>query len=138
MRFLFLFLCLTVVPVEASEMQLVLRQASVDPSTHPVTWKPQQTAAIVCDMWDLHHCLNATLRGGEMAPRMNRVLNESRLRGATIIHAPSSCMEPYKNHPGRKRAQAAPAAKNLPTDISKWCYSIPSEEQGEYPIDQTD
>ena len=47
-------------------------------------------------------------------------------------------MEPYKDHPGRKRAQAAPAAKNLPKDISKWCYSIPSEEQGEYPIDQTD
>ena len=101
-------------------------------------WHPGQTAVIVCDMWDLHHCLNATLRGGEMAPRMNRVLNEARSRGATIIHAPSSCMEPYKDHPGRKRAQAAPAAKNLPTDISKWCYSIPSEEQGEYPIDQTD
>ena len=101
-------------------------------------WKAKETAVIVCDMWDLHHCLNATLRGGEMAPRMNRVLNEARLRGATIIHAPSSCMEPYKNHPGRKRAQAAPAAKNLPKDISKWCYSIPSEEQGEYPIDQTD
>ena len=101
-------------------------------------WKAKETAVIVCDMWDLHHCLNATLRGGEMAPRMNRVLNEARSRGATIIHAPSSCMEPYKDHPGRKRAQAAPAAKNLPKDISKWCYSIPSEEQGEYPIDQTD
>ena len=101
-------------------------------------WQAKETAVIVCDMWDLHHCLNATLRGGEMAPRMNRVLNEARLRGATIIHAPSSCMDPYKDHPGRKRAQAAPAAKNLPKDISKWCYSIPSEEQGEYPIDQTD
>ena len=57
-------------------------------------WNAKETAVIVCDMWDLHHCLNATLRGGEMAPRMNRVLNEARLRGATIIHAPSSCMEP--------------------------------------------
>ena len=46
-------------------------------------WHPGQTAVIVCDMWDLHHCLNATLRGGEMAPRMNRVLNEARARGAT-------------------------------------------------------
>ena len=21
-------------------------------------WQPSQTAVIVCDMWDLHHCLN--------------------------------------------------------------------------------
>lgn len=73
-----------------------------------------------------------------MAPRMNRVLKVARQRGATIIHAPSSCMDPYKDHPGRKRAQATPTAKNLPKNINKWCYSIPSEEQGEYPIDQTD
>ena len=73
-----------------------------------------------------------------MAPRMNRVLKEARLRGATIIHAPSSCMGPYKDHPGRKRAQTAPAAKNLPKEIDKWCYTIPAEEKGVYPIDQTD
>ena len=47
-------------------------------------------------------------------------------------------MEPYKDHPGRKRAQAAPPAKNLPKDIGQWCYKIPAEEKGKYPIDQSD
>ena len=101
-------------------------------------WKASETAVIVCDMWDLHHCLNATRRGAEMAPRMNQFLKNARKNGALIIHAPSSCMKPYENHPGRKRAQAAPQASNLPKDIGQWCYSIPEEEQGVYPIDQTD
>ncbi len=109
---------------------------------HTVTrlesWDARQTAVIVCDMWDLHHCLNATLRGGEMAPRMNKVLNTARKQGAIIIHAPSSCTGFYKDHAARKRAQAVPRSENLPKEIAKWCYQIPSEEQGEYPIDQSD
>src|ERR1700677_1246688 len=81
------------------------------------TWEPKQTAIIVCDMWDAHHCLNAVRRVEEMAPRMNQVLETARQRGVLIIHAPSSCMEPYKDHPGRKLAQSAPKAANLPKDI---------------------
>ena len=106
--------------------------------TKQETWNPKQTAVIVCDMWDLHHCLNATKRGGEVAPRMNDVLKNARSRGATIIHAPSSCMEFYANHAGRKAALAVPKSKNLPKEIGTWCYKIPSEEKGAYPIDQTD
>ena len=101
-------------------------------------WKASETAVIVCDMWDLHHCLNATRRGAEVAPRMNQFLKTARKNGSLIIHAPSSCMKPYENHPGRKRAQGAPMAPNLPKQIAEWCYSIPEEEQGVYPIDQTD
>jgi nicotinamidase-related amidase/type 1 glutamine amidotransferase len=100
------------------------------------TWQPNQTAIIVCDMWDSHHCLNAVRRAVEMAPRMNDVLKDARDRGVLIIHAPSSCMEPYKDHPGRKLAQSAPAAKNLPSDIAEWCRFIPAEEKGVYPVDQ--
>ena len=102
------------------------------------TWKPSQTAIIVCDMWDLHHCLNATKRGGELAPRMNSLLKSARTRGALIIHAPSSCMKFYADTAARKRAQAITLSKNLPEDIASWCKQIPGEEQGEYPIDQTD
>ena len=50
-------------------------------------WKPTQTAVIVCDMWDLHHCLNATRRGAEMAPRMNQFLKAARKNGSLIINA---------------------------------------------------
>lgn len=101
-------------------------------------WDPRQTAIIVCDMWDAHHCLNASRRVEEMAPRMNQVLTTARNSGVLIIHAPSSCMEPYQNHPARRTAQEAPTAANLPADIGQWCDRIPSEEQGTYPLDQSD
>lgn len=107
-------------------------------TTTPETWNPKQTAIIVCDMWDLHHCKNAVTREIEMAPRMNAVLEQARARGIFIIHAPSSCMKFYEGHPARERAKAAPKAANLPADIASWCKQIPAEEQGKYPIDQTD
>jgi nicotinamidase-related amidase len=87
-------------------------------------------------MWDLHHSLNATLRLKEMAPRMDQLLKNARARGVLIIHAPSNCMETYKDHPARQRAVAVPRSKSLPADIGKWCYQIPSETKGTYPIDQ--
>ncbi|MBI4663589.1 MAG: cysteine hydrolase family protein [Verrucomicrobia bacterium] len=101
-------------------------------------WDPSETALIICDMWDQHWCKGASARVAELAPRMNDFVSEARKRGVLIVHAPSSCMEPYQNHPGRKRAQAAPKAANLPDDIKDWCRKIPAEEKGKYPIDQTD
>ncbi|HEY6167309.1 MAG TPA: cysteine hydrolase family protein [Verrucomicrobiae bacterium] len=101
-------------------------------------WEPKQTAIIVCDMWDLHHCRNAVRREGEMAPRMNMLLEKARAQGVFIIHAPSSCMKPYEGHPARVRARQAPKAANLPSDIGSWCKQIPAEEKGVYPLDQSD
>lgn len=98
----------------------------------------KHTAVIVCDMWDTHHSYNAVQRVVEMAPRMNEVLEKCRSMGMTIIHAPSSCMAAYKDHPGRKLAKEAPTAKNLPKDIGAWCHMIPAEEKGKYPIGQKD
>src|SRR5258708_24378313 len=57
-------------------------------------WEPRQTAIIVCDMWDAHHCLNAVRRVEEMAPRMEAVLKNARDRGVFIIHGPASCLQP--------------------------------------------
>jgi type 1 glutamine amidotransferase/nicotinamidase-related amidase len=102
------------------------------------TWNPKQTAAIVCDMWDVHHCLNAVRRETDMAPRMEVYLRTLRANGVTIIHAPSGCMDAYKNHPARQRAIATPRSKNPPAEIEQWCKRIPSEEQAVYPVDQTD
>jgi nicotinamidase-related amidase len=103
-----------------------------------VEWDPKKTALIVCDMWDQHHCPQAVVRVNEMAPRMNQVLEKARKQGVLIIHAPSSCMDAYKDHPARKRAQAAPKATNLPKDIGSWCYKIPEEGRATYPIEQSD
>ncbi|MDZ4287525.1 MAG: hypothetical protein U0984_06185 [Prosthecobacter sp.] len=107
-------------------------------TTKPAAWDCAKTAIIVCDMWDLHHCKNAVGREQEMAPRMNDVLEKARGQGVLIIHAPSSCMAPYENHPGRVRAKAAPKAANLPADIANWCKKIPAEDKVQYPLDQTD
>ena len=102
------------------------------------TWAPPETAIIVCDMWDSHHCLNAVRRATEMAPRMEQLLKAARARGSLIIHAPSGCMETYKDHPARKRALETPRSKDLPKDIGQWCRQVPAEERGTYPIDQSD
>jgi len=107
-------------------------------TTTPEKWNPKQTAIIVCDMWDLHHCKNAVIRERELAPRMNDLLEKARAQGVFIIHAPSSCMRYYEGHPARERAKAAPKAATLPAEIASWCRQIPAEERGKYPIDQTD
>ncbi len=101
-------------------------------------WNPKETVIIVCDVWDAHHCLNAVRREEEMVPRMNELIEKCRAMGVLIVHAPSGCMAPYKDHPGRKLAMSAPKAANLPKDIATWCHKIPAEEKGKYPIDQTD
>jgi nicotinamidase-related amidase len=89
-------------------------------------------------MWDSHHCPHAVQRVQELAPRMNQVLEKARSQGVLIIHAPSSCMAAYKDHPARLRAQNAPTAKNLPKDIGNGCRHIPAEDKVPYPIDQSD
>jgi hypothetical protein len=83
-------------------------------------WEPEQTAIIICDMWDQHWCKGATSRVGELAPRMNRIVRRARNQGVLIIHAPSGTVDFYENHPARKIAKDAPKAVNLPGDISKW------------------
>jgi len=125
-------------PGQPTRWSITLRSRTPDVAFKKAEWDPKRTAIIVCDMWDSHHCYNAVQRVGEIAPRMNQLLETARAQGALIIHAPSSCMAPYKDHPGRKRAQDAPKAANLPKDIGQWCYKIPSEEQGVYPLDQSD
>ena len=100
-------------------------------------WNPKKTAVIVCDMWDSHHCYRAVLRENQMVPRMESLLQELRHRGATIIHAPSSCVDAYADHPARRRVLAMTPVE-APEGINSWCYSIPAEEAAEYPIDQSD
>jgi nicotinamidase-related amidase/type 1 glutamine amidotransferase len=103
-----------------------------------VHWDPAKTAVIICDMWNQHWCQGASQRVAELAPAMNRAVAAARAKGTLIVHAPSSCMHSYNDHTARKRAQNAPKAADLPSDISGWCNRIPAEEKGAYPIDQTD
>ena len=101
------------------------------------TWKPSETAVNVCEMRDLHHCHNAVTRIEKLAPRMDKVLHHARDSGATIIHAPSGCVDFYKANGARRRAIETKLVENMPDGIGDWCSKIPSEENGTYPIDHS-
>lgn len=103
-----------------------------------MVWPMDETAVIVCDVWDYHHCLNAVRRLEEFTPKLNAFLIEARRRGATIIHAPSDCMPGYEDHAARKRTLAVPKPEKYPVGIEHWCSKIAREETATYPIDQSD
>lgn len=102
------------------------------------SWPAQQTTVIVCDMWDSHHCVNAVRRVQELAPQIDRFVSQMRTKGATIVHAPSSCMDAYKDHPARARATQVPSAAEFPDKIDSWCDQISNEQPHPYPLDQAE
>ena len=111
--------------------------------TEWITWKPEKTAIIICDMWDDHWCKSASRRVGEMAPALNAMLKAARAKGIFIIHAPSSVVDFYKNTPQRNLAQKAPFAK-APIKLSTsprwgtaWCWTD-GRREGVLPIDDSD
>lgn len=137
------FLLFAVAPfVLADESPFLLDLQSRDrrgaAKTTRESWQPSRTAILVCDMWDLHTSPNAMVREGEMAPRMNQVLEKARAAGALVIHAPSGCMKTYEGTPARERARSAPAAARIPHQIGEWCERLPAEEGAVYPFDQND
>jgi nicotinamidase-related amidase len=73
----------------------------------PQEFAGDETAVILCDMWDNHWCPNAAARCGELAKKMPPVLDALRARGVLVIHAPSECMDFYKDAPQRKRIAEA-------------------------------
>lgn len=74
---------------------------------HSELWAPQETAILVCDMWNGHYCQNAFNRIEALVPSMNTMLNSARQLGVHIIHAPSGCMKAYDGTLQRKRMMQA-------------------------------
>jgi nicotinamidase-related amidase len=70
-----------------------------------------ETAIIICDMWDQHWCASATRRCGDIAKKMAPVVDAARKKGVFIIHAPSECMDAYKDTPQRHRMQEVSQAQ---------------------------
>jgi len=68
--------------------------------------KPDETALLLCDVWDNHTQKGAGQRLAAMVPRMNRVVSACRNKGVLIIHAPSDVIDFYADHPARKRVVA--------------------------------
>ena len=67
----------------------------------------EETAVVICDMWDNHWCPTAAARCAELARKMPPVLDALRAQGVLVIHAPSECMDFYKDFPQRKAIQEA-------------------------------
>ena len=98
-------------------------------------WNPTETAIIICDMWNEHWCKGATERVTEMAPFMNNVVALARDKGMLIVHAPSDCMQYYKNSSARKlgKKYSDSQSKNLISEKN-----LDSEKNALWPIDQSD
>lgn len=126
-------------------LRLQLRERTGEPADAERTtvvertteWNVRETAIIVCDMWDDHHCKIAAQRVGVMAPRMNQVLSAARDRGVTIIHAPSNTMKFYEASPHRARMLAARVA-TPPFPLERRCDIDPSRESRNLlPVDRS-
>ncbi|MGB1927349.1 MAG: hypothetical protein ACPHL6_12500, partial [Rubripirellula sp.] len=93
---------------ESFDLKLQLQSQQLESKTYQLeyrqeNWSAKQTAIIVCDVWDYHHCYNAVKRLEQFAPRLNQVVAMARQSGCTVIHAPSDCMDAYVKHPARIR-----------------------------------
>lgn len=121
---LLLFLLLTAMPAgllpaeRNSDMRLMLRKR-IQPYGASEMWTeaefaqnfaPAKTAIVITDMWDKHWCRGATERVGQIAVRMQPLLQNARAAGVLIIHAPSETMDFYAGSDGRKLAESAPHA----------------------------
>jgi len=71
-------------------------------------WIPNETALIVCDVWDHHWSRGANERLSAMLPRMRQTINALRDKEVQIIHSPSETMNVYEGTPARKRIIDAP------------------------------
>jgi nicotinamidase-related amidase len=117
-------------------IQVHTEQNTWEENFERLVWKPEETAIIICDMWDRHWCEGATKRVAEMAPGMNAVIQRAREKGITIIHAPSGTMDFYAGFPQRimmKKATNDPSSDK----IKDWYYLDPAIES-ELPIDDSD
>jgi nicotinamidase-related amidase len=128
---------------QSSDSYRIIKRAIVDDVKGKVRtqttaqWDPKTTAVIVCDVWDYHHSINAVRRLEEMLPSMDKVLKVARSSGSIVIHSPSDCMPHYQGHPARMRAEQVPKS-DLPRNIASWNCKTDQEEQGVYPLDQSD
>ncbi|MDR0520672.1 MAG: isochorismatase family protein [Planctomycetaceae bacterium] len=94
-------------------------------------WKPEETAIIVCDMWDQHWCKHSTARFTELAAALEPVLKAARDKGVSIVHAPSETMKFYADFPQRKEAIKY-------TDTAQptgWERNLPAEKGQKFPIE---
>ena len=139
-RFPVAFLSL-VVSLSADSLRLNTRKqvkvvGNFASKTEVIKWDAKKTAVVICDMWSKHWCASATGRVGEMAPRMNAVVETARKKGCLIIHCPSGGVKLYADTPMRKLAADAPKAETK-IPLQGWCY-LDDKHEAKLPIDDSD
>lgn len=70
-----------------------------------VTFQPERTVLVLCDVWDHHWSRGAEERLELIVPQINATANAARNLGVLVVHAPSNTMDWYKDHPARIRIQ---------------------------------
>ena len=73
-----------------------------------VVLRAEETALVLCDVWDHHWCRGAVERLEILLPRMNAVVKTMREKGVLIVHAPSDTMGFYADSPARQRVLEVP------------------------------
>lgn len=130
---LFLFVAL----LEGANLQITMR-SRVEPFKGSGEWQEvqveralplQETAILICDMWDKHWCSGATRRVDALAAKMAPVIEKARARGVQIIHAPSEVMDYYSEDPHR-RAILALAPVEPPPDLALSEPPLPIDDSG--------
>jgi hypothetical protein len=117
---------------EMSEFRLNARRC--DAITTPI-WQSEETAIIICDMWDDHWCKCAARRCSNLAPRVNEFAQIVRACGGLVVHAPSDTMLFYSGLPQRERAKRiASVTPPIPIHMR----GIDPAHEPELPIDDSD
>lgn len=75
---------------------------------NPLSWLPEQSAVIICDMWNEHWSRGATERVILLAPKMNTVVRRLRDKGLQVVHSPTHVVDFYEGTPARRRIQEVP------------------------------
>ena len=73
--------------------------------------RPDETAIVVCDMWDNHCCKAAARRCGELAPRMNDVLEAARAPRSSSSTPQPNAWTSTRTIPQRQRARKTPPTR---------------------------
>ena len=102
----------------SNDLTLLFRQQRLEnDGSGYLTWKvheytvslvAEETALVLCDVWDRHWCRGANERLAKMLPRMNGVVKSAREKRVLIVHAPSDTIGFYKDSLARRRVLEAP------------------------------
>lgn len=80
-------------------------------TVHQQVFITNETAILICDMWNRHWCSGAEERGKIIAVEINKVIKRARENDVTIIHSPSDTMDFYAGTRARERILEVPAVE---------------------------